>query len=43
MWFYLEEDRKKFASDINELIKNASQSEEHNTVFKVEESNQVSF
>ena len=43
MWFFLEEDRKEFASYINELIKTACLSEAGNKVLNVEESNQVCF
>ena len=43
MWFFLEEDRKKFASEINELIKTEGLSEASNTVLKEKESNQVCF
>ena len=43
MWFFLDEDRKKFASQINELINAERLSEARNTVLKVKESNQVCF
>jgi hypothetical protein len=43
MCFFLEEDRKKFTSEINELMKTERLSEARNTVLKVKESNQVGF